>query len=113
LELTESSTTVAARVVRAREMQLARQGRYNARLMDAQIDRICAPDKAGCALLNRAMQQLGFSARARQRILKVTRTIADLRVKRWLGTPEISEAVTYRTLDRKPPSTPAFDQPRN
>jgi magnesium chelatase family protein len=100
---TESSDTIAARVSRAREIQLARQGKCNARLVDAQIDRICAPDKSGRAMLDRAMKALAFSARARQRILKVARTIADLNGDAKVSEPHVSEAVTYRCLDRKPP----------
>jgi magnesium chelatase family protein len=99
----ESSATVAARVTRAREIQLERQGKCNARLIDAQIERICAPDKAARALLNRAMKTLGLSARARQRILKLARTIADLKGETTVGESHIAEAVTYRTLDRRPP----------
>jgi magnesium chelatase family protein len=98
----ESSASIAARVTRAREIQLARQGRCNARLVDAQIDRICSPDKAGRALLDRAMKTFGFSARARQRILKLARTIADLNGDATVGVSHVSEAVTYRSLDRRP-----------
>jgi magnesium chelatase family protein len=98
----ETSLTVAARATRAREIQLARQGKCNARLADAQIDRVCSPDKAGRELLDRAMKTFGFSARARQRILKLARTIADLKGDRALSAPHVSEAVTYRSLDRRP-----------
>jgi magnesium chelatase family protein len=100
---TESSASIAARVTRARKIQLERQGKCNARLVDAQIDRICSPDKAGRTILNRAMEKLGFSARARQRILKVARTIADLNGDAAILAPHVAEAVTYRTLDRRPP----------
>jgi magnesium chelatase family protein len=100
---TESSATVAARVTRAREIQLARQGKCNARLSDAQIDRICSPDKAGRELLDRAMKTFGFSARSRQRILKLARTIADLRGDATVGASHVGEAVTYRSFDRRPP----------
>jgi magnesium chelatase family protein len=100
----ETSASVAARVTRARKIQLERQGRCNARLVDAQIDRICAPDKAGRTILDRAMKKLGFSARARQRILKVARTIADLNGDSTVGESHVGEAVTYRTLDRRPPA---------
>jgi magnesium chelatase family protein len=99
----ESSASIAVRVTRAREIQLARQGKCNARLVDAQIDRICSPDKAGRALLDRAMKTFGFSARARQRILKLARTIADLNGDATVGASHVSEAVTYRSFDRRPP----------
>jgi magnesium chelatase family protein len=106
----ESSAAVAARVARARQIQIARQGKCNARLADAQIDRICAPDKAAQALLSRAMQKFGFSARARQRILKVARTVADLGGDRMIKAEHVGEAITYRVLDR-PPQVPNFERP--
>jgi hypothetical protein len=97
---TENSAAV---VTRAREIQLTRQGKCNARLTDAQIDRICSPDNAGRALLDRAMKTFGFSARARQRILKLARTIADLSNEATVGASHVGEAVTYRSFDRRPP----------
>ena len=103
---TESSAAVAARVTRAREIQIARQGKCNARLSDAQIDRICAPDKAGRELLNRAMKTFDFSARTRQRILKLARTIADLSNDATVGPSHMGEAVTYRSFDRRSPPAP-------
>ncbi|MFL6604562.1 MAG: YifB family Mg chelatase-like AAA ATPase [Steroidobacteraceae bacterium] len=102
----ENSAAVVARVTRARELQLARQGKCNARLSDAQIDRICSPDKAGRELLERAMKTFGFSARARQRILKLARTIADLSNEATVGVSHVGEAVTYRSFDRRPPPSP-------
>jgi magnesium chelatase family protein len=98
----QASAVVAARVTQAREIQLARQGKCNARLIDAQLDRVCVPDEAGRELLDRAMKRFGFSARARQRILKVARTIADLDGDAAISTPHIGEAITYRFLDRRP-----------
>jgi magnesium chelatase family protein len=96
----ETSTATAARVSRARETQLARQGVCNARLADAQVDRWCTPDKPGRELLARAMRQLGFSARTRQRILKLARTIADLQEEETVTASHVGEAVTFRSLDR-------------
>lgn len=98
----ESSASVAQRVERAREIQLARQGSCNARLNDAQINRLCAPDSAGRSILDAAMEQMGFSARSRQRILRLARTVADLDGEVAVGKGHISEAVQYRTLDRRP-----------
>jgi magnesium chelatase family protein len=99
----ESSSTIAARVIRAREIQIARQGRCNARLSDAQITRLCAPSKEAKEILNQAMEQMGFSARSRQRILKLARTIADLAGDGTVGKSHVSEAIGFRTLDRRPP----------
>jgi magnesium chelatase family protein len=99
----ETSADVAIRVQRAREIQLARQGKCNARLVDAQINRLCSPNEAARSILNRAMERFGFSARSRQRILKLARTIADLSGDATVGEQPMTEAMTYRTLDRRPP----------
>jgi magnesium chelatase family protein len=96
----ESSATAAARVVRARNIQLARQGVCNARVADTHVDRVCAPDKEGRRILDLSMQRLGFTARARQRILKLARTIADLDEAATVGASHVSQAVMLRYLDR-------------
>jgi magnesium chelatase family protein len=101
--VSESSAIIAARVKQAREIQIARQGKCNARLTDGQINRLCAPDKAARSIINMAMEQLGFSARTRQRILKLGRTIADLAGAEIIGAPHVAEAVYYRMFDRHPP----------
>ncbi len=98
----ESSASVAVRVKRARDIQIARQGKCNARLLDAQINRLCAPDKEGRSILNRSMEKLGFSARTRQRVLKLARTIADLSGDEIVGARHVSEAVGLRNFDRRP-----------
>lgn len=97
----EGSSTIAQRVARARAIQLARQGRSNARLIDGQIQQVCRLEPAGKAVLDRAVQSFGFSARARQRVLKVARTIADLEGAETIVAAHVSEAVTYRTFDRR------------
>ena len=96
----ESSTAVAVRVARAREIQLTRQGICNARLTDAHVDRVCAPDQEGRRILELSMKRLGFSARARQKILKLARTIADLDEERRVSASHVSQAVMLRYLDR-------------
>jgi len=100
-DTSETSAQAAARVSRAREIQLARQDVCNARLADGEVDRFCAPDKAGRRLLETAMTRLGFSARARQRILKLARTIADLDGEPAVAASHVSEAVMLRHLDRR------------
>jgi magnesium chelatase family protein len=107
----ESSATVAAHVIRAREIQLARQGRCNGRLMDVQIDRVCMPTEAGQAILDRAITSFNFSARTRQRILKVARTIADLSGDTTVGPSHVSEAITYRSFDRLEHKQPYMSEP--
>ncbi|MDR1854631.1 MAG: YifB family Mg chelatase-like AAA ATPase, partial [Azoarcus sp.] len=71
----ESSATVRERVVAARERQMARQGVPNARLEAGRVESLCAPDAAGAALLEAAMQRLNLSGRAYHRVLRVARTL--------------------------------------
>jgi magnesium chelatase family protein len=96
----ESSAIAAARVARARDIQLTRQGVCNARLTEACVDRVCAPDKEGLRILELSMKCLGFTARARQRILKLARTIADLDEAVTIGASHVGQAVMLRYLDR-------------
>lgn len=99
----ESSELIAARVHRARATQIARQGRCNARLQDSQLDRWCRPNAAGRRILEIAMKQRGFSARARTRILKLARTIADLADSETVSDSHVSQALMLRCLDRRCP----------
>ena len=92
----EPSTAIAARVQRATEIQLARQGKRNQYLTTREIDRLCKPDKAGKAKLKRSMEHFQWSARAYHRILRVARTIADLAGAEGIGEQHIGEAVQYR-----------------
>jgi magnesium chelatase family protein len=96
----ETSAAAAGRVARAREIQLARQGVCNSRLTDASVDYVCAPDDEGRRILEKSMKRLGFSARARQRILKLARTIADLDEQEGIRSSHVSQAVMLRYLDR-------------
>jgi magnesium chelatase family protein len=97
----EPSAAVAARVASARSLQLTRQGRCNARLTDAQVDRCCILQPRARALLDRTMKHLRFSGRTRQRILKLARTIADLDGRETIADIHVSEAVMLRCLDRE------------
>lgn len=99
---TESSAATHARVTAARERQLARQGKPNARLTTREIDRHCAPDSQGATLLRQAISRLGFSARAYHRVLKVARSIADLAGRERITGAHVAEAIQYRNLDRSP-----------
>ncbi len=96
----EISEQVTARVTDARERQLARSKKPNARLATREINRHCKPDQPGQQLLERAMEQLGLSARAYHRVLKVARTIADLAGSEVVMSAHVAEAVGYRVLDR-------------
>jgi magnesium chelatase family protein len=93
----ETSAEVRSRVVAARAVQEARQGKPNARLTPAEIASHCALDDSGDALLSQAMHRLGFSARSYHRILKVARTIADLAGRRAVTPRDLAEAIGYRS----------------
>ncbi|MBV9914714.1 MAG: YifB family Mg chelatase-like AAA ATPase, partial [Sinobacteraceae bacterium] len=97
-----STAELGAQVQRARELQLTRQGNYNSRLSDDRLERFCALDCAAGELLARAQQRFDMSARTRQRILKLARTIADLEGSALLSATHVAEAVSYRFLDRNP-----------
>jgi magnesium chelatase family protein len=92
----EPSAAIRARVAVARQMQLARQGKPNARLSTKEIDLHCQPDMAGMTLLKQAINRLDLSARAYHRILKMARTIADLAGAQQISPAHIAEAVQYR-----------------
>lgn len=96
----ESSATVQARVVRARERQLVRAGKPNARLTPKEIERDCAHDAATQSLLQTAMARLGLSARAFHRVLKLARTVADLAGADAISTAHVAEALRLRELGR-------------
>ncbi len=101
----ESSETVRARVEAARQRQLARfageKGIYcNAHMGRAGLRDHCALDRETEALLRSAMAHFGLSARAHDRILKVSRTIADLAGGESLHPEHVAEAIQYRSLDR-------------
>jgi magnesium chelatase family protein len=95
------SAGAAAAVLRARELQHARQGVCNARLADAGVQRWCTPDAPGRRLLAAAMERLRLSGRARSRVLRVARTIADLDGRPQPGTEQVSEALMLRAPDRE------------
>jgi len=101
----EKSETIRERVMRAREVQNERyKGRKiycNSGMTQNDLKKYCALDQASESILKRAIETLSLSARAYNRILKVSRTIADLNGKENIGVEHISEAVQYRSLDRK------------
>ncbi len=96
----ESSHKVQSRVTSAYARQLERAGKANHKLNNREIGRDCKLDDAGLKLLERAIEQLGLSARAMHRILKVSRTIADLAHAEQIETSHLAEAINYRRLDR-------------
>jgi magnesium chelatase family protein len=95
-----ASAEVRARVLRARAAQAARGERTNARLRGAALRRTCAPDDAGRRLLHAAVERLGLSARAHDKVLRVARTLADLEGAEAVRAVHVAEAIQYRALDR-------------
>lgn len=93
-------TRVRARVVTARERQLARGAQPNARLDQAQTNAFCRLTPGDSTLLERAVDGLQLSARSLHRILRVARTIADLSGSDAIQTPHLTEAIGYRKLER-------------
>ncbi|MFN9969122.1 MAG: magnesium chelatase, partial [Phycisphaerae bacterium] len=73
----------------------------NARLSGKQLDTLCPVDESATAMLGQAMGSLGLSARAYDKIRRVSRTIADLAGVEVVASEHVSEAVQYRLLDRK------------
>lgn len=92
----ESTATVQARVVVARERQLARSGCANARLAVKQLEQVCPLGSKEAALLDAAVEQLRLSGRAYHRILRLARTIADLGQSDVLRAADLLEAIAYR-----------------
>lgn len=102
----ETSETIRERVVKARELQARRFTDHpsiycNAMMPSNMVKRICAIDDTGKTLLKSAMERIGLSARAYDRILKVSRTIADLAGSDAIKTEHLAEAIQYRSLDRE------------
>ncbi len=100
----ESSSAVRERVARARQIQLRRQGVPNARLSGREIEERAPVDAQGRQLIRDASSRFGLSARAHHRVLKVARTIADLRQSSEVQSQDVAEALRYRgasaTVDR-------------
>lgn len=102
----ENSETIRQRVIKARELQAERYvketGIYcNAQMSSKMLKEICQVDANGQALLKTAMDRLNLSARAYDRILKVSRTIADLDESDAIKPMHLAEAIQYRSLDRE------------
>jgi len=103
---TENSEAIRNRVVVAREIQDNRFKEYrtvynNAQMSSRLLRKFCEIDQAGHQLLKTAMEKLGLSARAYDRILKVSRTIADLDKSEKIQSAHLAEAINYRSLDRE------------
>jgi len=102
----ENSSSIRERVIKAREIQAERykahQGIYcNAQMSSKMLKEICVINTAAQNLLKTAMEKLNLSARAYDRILKVSRTIADLSQTGDIKAEHLAEAIQYRSLDRE------------
>ena len=96
----ESSNKIKQRVIKAREKQIMRQGNNNAQLTKIQLNTHCQLTKSDRIFLDNAVDALGLSARAYDRILKTARTIADLKNEDNINKKDISEAISFRNFDR-------------
>ena len=102
----ESSATIRERVIKARNIQAERFAKYkgiycNAQMESKLIHLFAQPDEAGLRILKNAMNRLNLSARAYDRILKVSRTIADMDGSEEIKSAHLAEAINYRNLDRE------------
>ena len=101
----EPSEKIRERVMRARNIQAERfrgtEIYANAQMSSRMLRKYCNPDEAGNQLLKNAMERLGLSARAYDRILKVSRTIADLEGSERILADHLGEAIQYRSLDKE------------
>ena len=104
-DIPEASCAIKERVAKARDIQLIRlksEGIFaNAQMSHKHIKKYCALTQDGQDLLKAAIEELGFSARAYDKILKVSRTIADLANSTTILPEHLSEAIQYRNLDRQ------------
>ena len=98
----ERSGDIRERVDNARVRMTTRQQKPNSKLTSAEVERYCSLSDGAAAILQRAITKLGLSARGYHRILKVSRTIADLAGERIIAAEHVAEAVQYRRLDRTP-----------
>ena len=97
----ETSATIRERVVAARDIAIARSGKANAALNAKEVKQWCILSEPSHQLLEQAMDKFGLSHRAYHRILKVALTIADLAQSPQIDTRHLSEAISYRKLDRR------------
>ncbi|WP_333609210.1 ATP-binding protein, partial [Arsukibacterium sp.] len=96
----EPSSQVRERVVAARQLQLARQGKANARLSGSDISDFCPLQPSDARFLEDTIYRFKLSARTYHKVIKVARTIADLQQQPQISKAHIMEALSYRALER-------------
>jgi magnesium chelatase family protein len=101
----EDSQAIRQRVVNARKIQGTRykeslSTHCNAQMSKSEFDQFCKTDLSGQKIIKLAMEKLGLSARAYDRILKVARTIADLEGNEKIEVQHVAEAIQFRSLDK-------------
>lgn len=96
----ESSAQILIRVNQAHQRQMQRSGKSNTELNNKEVEAFCQLGEKEKQILNQAMDKLKLSARAYHRILKVARTIADISDSDHIEMPHLTEAITYRSVDR-------------
>src|SRR5690606_29369392 len=102
----EKSEAIRARVIQARAVQAKRYANFpdihnNAQMNTPTVRQVCEVNRTGKQLLQTAMERLGLSARAYDRILKVSRTIADMDGSAHIENQHLAEAIQFRSLDRE------------
>jgi len=97
----ETSIAIRERVTKARRQQLTRNNKINHQLRGKEIEKICKISETDKQFMEKALEQLKLSARAYHSILRVARTIADLAEREHIATADLTEALSYRRLDRK------------
>ena len=101
----QTSSDILKRVKQAREIQAKRFYRMkvhtNGAMNSRQVRQFCALDADSMDLIERAMNRFGLSARAHSRVLKISRTIADLGGSPDISSSHVAEAIQYRSLDRR------------
>jgi len=96
----ETSQQIKKRVYKAFERQQQRGPRFNAELTNEELEKFCVLEEKEKLLLDKAMDRLKLSARAYHRILKLARTIADIEDSQNIEIPHLTEAISYRSLNR-------------
>lgn len=95
----ESSQSVQRRVIKAYKLQQKRAKKTNSKLSGRELEQYCHLETEHIALLERAIDKLGLSARAMHRILRITRTIADLAGRDKIELEHLTEAIGYRRME--------------